>query len=96
MFDKASEVISARNKNELIWGFMPGGYQAIDALVHMTGAVKGFSYAFGAFLLALVVRLIVFPVHTKDHHALAHDVPACSAHKGSEREVRQRRSTDAD
>lgn len=65
MFDKASEVISARNKKELIWGFMPGGYQAIDALVHMTGAVKGFSYAFGAFLLALVVRLIVFPFTQK-------------------------------
>ncbi len=65
MFDKASEVISTRNKKELIWGFMPGGYQAIDALVHMTGAVKGFSYAFGAFLLALVVRLIVFPFTQK-------------------------------
>lgn len=65
MFEKASEIISARNKKELIWGFMPGGYQAIDALVHMTGAVKGFSYAFGAFLLALVVRLLVYPFTQK-------------------------------
>jgi YidC/Oxa1 family membrane protein insertase len=65
LFEKTSEVISARNKKELIWGFMPGGYQAIDALVHMTGAVPSFSYAFGAFLLALVVRLIVFPFTQK-------------------------------
>lgn len=65
LFDKISEVISTRNKHELIWGFIPGGYQLIDGLVHLTGANPGFSYAFGAFLLALVVRLIVFPFTQK-------------------------------
>lgn len=65
MFEKVSDVISARNKKELIWGFIPGGYYLIDSLVRMTGAVPGFSYAFGAFLLALVVRLIVFPFTQK-------------------------------
>ena len=65
LYDTLRDTISLRNKKELIWGFIPGGYQLIDGLVHLTGAVPSFSYAFGAFLLALVVRLIVFPFTQK-------------------------------
>ncbi|MEI7576284.1 MAG: YidC/Oxa1 family membrane protein insertase [Armatimonadota bacterium] len=65
LFFTLRDTISERNKHELIWGFIPFGYQMIDGLVHMTGAVPSFSYAFGAFLLALVVRLIVFPFTQK-------------------------------
>ena len=54
--------LSSRNKNELVWGFLPGGYAFIDALVKITGSVPGFSYWFAAFLLALVVRALIYPL----------------------------------
>ena len=57
--------LSARNKSDLIWGFIPGGYQLIDFLVHLTGAIPSISYAFAAFLLALVVRALVYPLTQK-------------------------------
>jgi YidC/Oxa1 family membrane protein insertase len=65
LFEKTSEILSARNKTELIWGFLPGGYNAIDSLIALTGRNPGFSYWFGALLLAFVVRLIVFPFTQK-------------------------------
>ncbi|MBI1331867.1 MAG: membrane protein insertase YidC [Armatimonadetes bacterium] len=65
LFDKVSDILSARNKKEIIWGFIPGGYNFIDTLVGLTGRIPGFSYWFGAFLLALVVRIIVFPFSQK-------------------------------
>ncbi|HWD39408.1 MAG TPA: YidC/Oxa1 family membrane protein insertase [Fimbriimonas sp.] len=64
---KASEILRARNKTDLIWGFIPGGYQLIDFLVHLTGAQPAFSYAFAAFLLALAVRAIVYPLSQKQY-----------------------------
>jgi YidC/Oxa1 family membrane protein insertase len=57
--------LSERNKHELTWGFLPGGYQIIDALVTFTGAQPAFSYAFAAFLLALLVRAAVYPLAQK-------------------------------
>ncbi len=65
LFEKTSEIISRRNKTEIIWGFIPWGYVSIDALMAMTGKIPGFSYWFGALLLALVVRVIVFPFTQK-------------------------------
>ena len=65
MFDKIVDTLKIRNQKDLVYGFIPGGWQFIDALVHLTGAVPGFSYAFAAFLLALVVRGIVFPLSQK-------------------------------
>ena len=65
LFDNISDILSARNKNEIIWGFIPNGYNAIDFLIAMTGRVPGFSYWFGALLLAFVVRLVVFPFTQK-------------------------------
>ncbi len=56
--------LSARNKSEFVYGLIPG-YTMMDLLVHMTGANAGFSYAFAAFLLALIVRAIVFPLSQK-------------------------------
>ena len=52
--------LAERNKKELVWG-LPG-YPLIDSLVRLTGSSPGFSYWFAAFLLALVVRLIIFPL----------------------------------
>lgn len=53
-------------KVSLVWGFMPG-YQLIDGLVNLTGAIPAFSYAFAAFLLALVVRGIVWPLAQRQY-----------------------------
>ncbi len=65
LYETAVAELKVRNKSDLIWGFIPGGYQFIDFLVHLTGAIPGFSYAFAAFLLALVVRAIVYPLTQK-------------------------------
>ena len=65
LFESVSETLSNRNKKELIWGFIPHGYDAIDTLMAATGKRAGFSYWFGALLLAFVVRLIVFPFTQK-------------------------------
>lgn len=64
-FTQLIDNISKRNKTELIWGAIPGGYQFIDFLVRMTGRNPDFSYAFATFLLALVVRAVVFPLSQK-------------------------------
>lgn len=65
LFDRTGAALSDRNKKDLIWGFLPGGYAFIDALVALTGRVPAFSYAFAAFLLAFVVRLVVWPFSQK-------------------------------
>lgn len=65
LFEKTSQILSDRNKTDLIWGFIPGGYQFIDTLIAVTGRNAGFSYWFGAFLLAFVIRAIVYPFSQK-------------------------------
>ena len=65
LHDRAIAEISERSKHDLIWGLIPGGYAAIDGLVHLTGAQPGFSYWFAALVLAVIVRAIVFPVAQK-------------------------------
>ncbi len=65
LYAKVVEVLSARNQKELIWGFLPGGYQLIDILVKATNSAPGFSYAFAAFLLALLVRAAIYPLAQK-------------------------------
>lgn len=65
LYDHLVTEISKRNRTDLIWGFIPGGYAFIDSLVHLTGATPSFSYAFAAFLLALCVRAIVYPLTQK-------------------------------
>lgn len=56
--------LSPMAKAEPVFGFIPG-YQLIDVLVSVTGSQPWFSYAFAAFLLALVVRAIVWPLAQK-------------------------------
>lgn len=53
--------LSPLAKAEPVFGFIPG-YQLIDVLVQLTGAVPGFSYWFAALLLAVVVRGAVWPL----------------------------------
>ncbi len=60
-YHQMREELSARNKVELVYGIFPG-YDIIDGLVALTGRIPGFSYAFAAFLLAFIVRLIIYPV----------------------------------
>lgn len=65
LYNKLVSELTTRNKSDLVWGFMPGGYQFIDFLVSMTGAHPAFSYWFAALLLALCVRLVIFPLTQK-------------------------------
>lgn len=65
LYTHVVEVLSARNKTDMIWGTIPGGFAFIDFLVHLTGAQPAFSYAFAGFLLALCVRSIIFPLAQK-------------------------------
>ncbi len=64
LYDDITKQLIQRNKSDLVWGFFPG-YALLHALVKFTGAVPGFSYAFAAFALALLVRTIVWPLAKK-------------------------------
>lgn len=64
LYDDLVKDLSARNKEQRVYGLIPG-YAFIDSLVKMTGSVPAFSYTFAAFLLALIVRAIVFPLAQK-------------------------------
>jgi YidC/Oxa1 family membrane protein insertase len=66
MYHKIVERLSAQNKTELVWGFVPG-YQVIDFLVSATGRQPWISYAFAGFLLALCVRGAVWPLSQKQY-----------------------------
>ena len=59
------KTLSERNKVDYIWGAIPGGYQAIDFLVGLTGHNPNYSYAFATLLLAFIVRAVVFPLSQK-------------------------------
>jgi YidC/Oxa1 family membrane protein insertase len=65
LYAQIIDTLSTRNKTDLVWGFIPGGYQLIDFLVKLTGSQPYFSYAFAAFLLAFAVRGAVFPLAQK-------------------------------
>jgi len=65
LYRKTIDTISARGRNDMVWGLIPGGYAFIDWLVKSTGAVPSFSYAFAAFVLALIVRAMVWPLAQK-------------------------------
>ena len=66
LFDDMVAELSVQNKNDLVWGFVPG-YKLIDFLVHVTGGSAGFSYWFAAFLLALCVRVLIYPWSKKQY-----------------------------
>jgi YidC/Oxa1 family membrane protein insertase len=66
LYGQVVEKLSERSKSDLIMGVVPG-YQLIDFLVHLTGAVPAFSYAFAALLLAFIVRAAVFPLAQKQY-----------------------------
>lgn len=64
MKERVREISSKLGRETPVWGFFPG-FQLIDALVRMTGSIPAFSYALACFLLALVVRAVVFPLTQK-------------------------------
>lgn len=66
LYNDLVQELSTRSKKDLVWGLLPG-YQIIDGLVHLTGAVPSFSYAFAALLLAFLVRTLVFPLTQKQY-----------------------------
>lgn len=66
LYDLVVADLSQMNKDARVLGYIPG-YQMMDALVHLTGANPAFSYWFAALLLALLVRLAVFPLAQKQY-----------------------------
>lgn len=64
LYDRTTQELIKHNRHELVWGFIPG-YQLLDFLVGLTGHNPSFSYAIAAFLLALLVRSVVFKLATK-------------------------------
>lgn len=66
LYNRVTADLRGRAENHLIMGVVPG-YAIMDFLVGTTGAVPGFSYAFAAFLLALLVRLVVWPLAHKQY-----------------------------
>lgn len=63
-YDDMVKTLSPMAQAEPVWGFIPG-YQLIDALVKLTGSQPWISYTFAAFLLALVIRAIIWPLAQK-------------------------------
>jgi YidC/Oxa1 family membrane protein insertase len=64
IYDTIVKDLSPLAEREPVFGFIPG-YQLIDVLVQITGATAGFSYWFAAFLLACIVRAIIWPLAQK-------------------------------
>jgi YidC/Oxa1 family membrane protein insertase len=62
--DQVDSLSGYLGKSTPVWGFIPG-YQAVDALIRVTGSIPGFSYWFGCLLLAVIVRLVVWPLTQK-------------------------------
>ncbi len=59
-YERIVRDLGEMNKTDKIVGLVPG-YVVIDTLVAATGRQPGFSYAFAALLLAIVVRSLVWP-----------------------------------
>ncbi len=56
--------LAESNKTAKVLGYVPG-FKMMDWLVNLTGAVPGFSYWMAGVLLAIIVRLTVFPLAQK-------------------------------
>ena len=58
--------LAVQNKSAKVVGYI-SGYHMMDWLVKLTGASPAFSYWFAALLLAIIVRLAVFPLAQKQY-----------------------------
>jgi YidC/Oxa1 family membrane protein insertase len=63
LFDKLKDKIDRRNSGD--WK-----YQMLDTLVGLTGRNRNFSYAFALILLAVLVRLLLWPLTRKQYAAM--------------------------
>lgn len=63
-YERIVTAIQPLAKENLVYGFIPG-YAVIDFLVNLTGAQPWISYTLAAFVLALLVRIIVWPFTMK-------------------------------
>jgi YidC/Oxa1 family membrane protein insertase len=61
LYKNITTTLDKKYKAESVWG-LANGYAFIDWLVALTGRVPTFSYAFAAFMLACVVRAIIWPL----------------------------------
>lgn len=60
----AKEKLAESNKSAKVLGLV-SGFHMMDWLVKLTGSVPGFSYWFAGLLLAIIVRVAVFPLAQK-------------------------------
>jgi YidC/Oxa1 family membrane protein insertase len=64
LYTDLQDELQSRNVGATVVG-IPGGYQFIDFLVNLTGAQPWFSYWFAALILAIGVRVAVWPLVQK-------------------------------
>ncbi len=66
LYNQVTSDLKSRAENHLVVGIFPG-FKIMDFLVSLTGRNPNFSYAFAAFILALMVRLIIWPLAGKQY-----------------------------
>lgn len=66
VYDATVASLSEKSKTDLVWGLV-SGYGLIDVIVKMTGSNPGLSYWLAAFLLALAVRIAIYPWSRKQY-----------------------------
>lgn len=66
LYDRLVLELRQQSENHLIVGLLPG-YRIIDTLVAFTGKNPYLSYAFAAFLLALIVRSMIWPLAQRQY-----------------------------
>jgi YidC/Oxa1 family membrane protein insertase len=66
LYDRMVEELKEASKGEKVIGLI-SGYWLMDWLVNLTGAVPGFSYWFAGLLLAILVRVIIWPLAHKQY-----------------------------
>lgn len=64
LYDIVIKELAIHNKTAKVWGYIPG-YDMMSWLVNLTGAVPGFSYWMAGLLLAIIVRVVVYPLAQK-------------------------------
>lgn len=64
LYERLVKELSAESRTHNVWGLFPG-YYLIDFLVNLTGANPALSYWLAGFLLAAIVRAIIWPLTHK-------------------------------
>ncbi len=66
LYDTLVDDLKEKSKSQKVMGLIPG-YGMMEFLVNLTGAKPGFSYWFAALILAVLVRIAVWPLAQKQY-----------------------------